>query len=70
MDFSNIVRDSLLEVYPTNSAIMESLAHNLMKASISSDPELIEATLISTSIISKVCLNIVREEATNAKTLV
>jgi hypothetical protein len=70
MDFSNIVRDSLLEVYPNNSAIMESLAHNLMKASISTDSELIEATLVSTSIISKVCLNIVREEKTNAKTLV
>jgi hypothetical protein len=70
MDFSNIVRDSLLEVYPNNSAIMESLAHNLIKASISTDSELIEATLVSTSIISKVCLNIVREEKTNAKTLV
>lgn len=62
MDFSTIVRDSLLEVYPTNSAIMESLATNLMEASTSPDPEFIEAILVSTSIISKICLNIVREE--------
>ena len=65
-----IVRDSLLEVYPTNSAIMESLARNLTKASMCSDFQLIEATLISTSVIVKICLNIVREEESNAKTLV
>jgi hypothetical protein len=60
-----MIKDSLLEVYSTPSNIMSSSAQKLMDASVSSDLEFIESTLISVNMITKVCLNIVREESVN-----
>lgn len=65
MDYSALIRDSLQEVYPNRVAIMEALAGQLMEASASSDHIKVEATLVSISVISKVCAEIVREEITN-----
>ena len=65
MDYTNLIKESLLEVYPTPAAIMESSAQKLMAASVSNDAEFVEATLVAVSVTTKVCLQIVREEKTN-----
>mgnify|MGYP003659655525 CR=1 FL=1 len=65
MDYAEMIKDSLLEVYQTPSNIMSSSAQKLMDASVSSDGEFIESTLIAVNMITKVCLNIVREESIN-----
>ena len=60
-----MIKDSLLEVYSTPSNIMSTSAQKLMDASVSSDLEFIESTLIAVTMITKVCLQIVREESVN-----
>jgi len=65
MDYANMIKDSLIEVYQTPSNIMSSSAQKLMDASVSSDLEFIESTLIAVTMITKVCLQIVREESVN-----
>lgn len=64
-DFSAVIRASLRDVYPNQKAIMESLSDKLIEASTSPDLIKVEATLISVSMISKVCAEMVREEITN-----
>lgn len=65
MDYSAIIRASLLEVYPNQVAIMKSLATKLVNAAYNSNWQEVEATLMSVSVISKVCAEMVREENTN-----
>ena len=65
MDFTNLIKESILEIYPTPAAIMENSAHKLMAASVSNDAEFVEATLVAVSMTTKICLNIVREENKN-----
>ena len=65
MDYAEMIKDSLLEVYSTPSNIMSTSAQKLMDASVSSDDEFIESTLIAVNMITKVCLQIVREESVN-----
>ena len=65
MDYANMIKDSLLEVYSTPSNIMSTSAQKLMDASVSGDLEFIESTLIAVTMITKVCLQIVREESVN-----
>lgn len=65
MDYAEMIKDSLLEVYSTPSNIMSTSAQKLMDASVSSDLEFIESTLIAVTMITKVCLEIVREESVN-----
>ena len=65
MDYANMIKDSLLEVYQTPSNIMSNSAQKLMDASVSGDLEFIESTLIAVTMITKVCLQIVREESVN-----
>ena len=65
MDYAEMIKDSLLEVYSTPSNIMSTSAQKLMDASVSSDLEFIESTLIAVTMITKVCLQIVREESVN-----
>jgi hypothetical protein len=65
MDFNNLIKESILEVYPTPSMIMSSSAQKLMDASVSTDSEFIESSLIAVNMITKVCLQIVREESIN-----
>ena len=65
MDFTDLVKESILEVYPTPSIIMRESANKLMVASASSDSEFIESSLIAVNMITKVCLQIVREESVN-----
>lgn len=65
MDFNNLIKQSILEVYPTPSIIMSESAQKLMDASVSTDSEFIESSLIAVNMITKVCLEIVREELVN-----
>jgi hypothetical protein len=65
MDFTNLVKESILEIYPTPSIIMRESAQKLMTASASSDSEFIESSLIAVNMITKVCLEIIREESVN-----
>ena len=65
MDYAEMIKDSLLEVYSTPSNIMSTSAQKLMDASVSGDLEFIESTLIAVTMITKVCLQIVREESVN-----
>jgi len=65
MDYAEMIKDSLLEVYSTPSNIMSTSAQKLMDASVSSDDEFIESTLIAVNMITKVCLQIVRKESVN-----
>jgi hypothetical protein len=65
MDYAEMIKDSLLEVYQTPSKIMSNSAQKLMDASVSSDSEFIESTLIAVNMTTKVCLQIVREESVN-----
>ena len=65
MNYANMIKDSLLEVYQTPSNIMSTSAQKLMDASVSGDLEFIESTLIAVTMITKVCLQIVREESVN-----
>ena len=65
MDHAEMIKDSLLEVYQTPSNIMSTSAQKLMDASVSGDLEFIESTLIAVTMITKVCLQIVREESVN-----
>jgi len=65
MDYGNLIKESILEVYPTPSIIMRESAQMLMNASVSSDSEFIESSLTAVTMITKVCLQIVREESIN-----
>jgi hypothetical protein len=65
MDYGNLIKESILEVYPTPSIIMRESAQILMNASVSSDSEFIESSLTAVTMITKVCLEIVREESVN-----
>jgi len=65
MDFTNLIKESILEVYPTPSIIMRESAQKLINASVSSDSEFIESSLIAVNMITKICLQIVREESFN-----
>lgn len=65
MDYAEMIKDSLLEVYQTPSKIMSTSAQKLMDASVSSDSEFIQSTLIAVSMTTKICLQIVREESVN-----
>jgi hypothetical protein len=65
MDYGNLIKESILEVYPTPSIIMRESAQMLMNASVSSDSEFIESSLTAVTMITKVCLQIVREESVN-----
>lgn len=65
MDFADLIKESILEVYPTPSIIMRESAQKLMDASVSTDSEFIESSLIAVNMITKVCLEIVREESVN-----
>jgi hypothetical protein len=65
MDYANLIKESILEVYPTPSIIMRESAQMLMNASVSSDSEFIESSLTAVTMITKVCLQIVREESVN-----
>ena len=65
MDYGNLIKESILEVYPTPSIIMRESAQMLMNASVSSDSEFIESSLTAVTMITKVCLEIVREESVN-----
>jgi len=65
MDYDNLIKESILEVYPTPSIIMRESAQMLMNASVSSDSEFIESSLTAVTMITKVCLQIVREESVN-----
>lgn len=65
MTLANLVKESILEVYPTPSIIMRESAQKLMIASVSSDSEFVESSLIAVNMITKVCLEIIREESVN-----
>lgn len=65
MDFTDLIKESILDVYPTPSMIMSSSAQKLMDASVSTDSEFIESSLIAVNMITKICLQIVREESFN-----
>lgn len=65
MNYGNLIKESILEVYPTPSIIMRESAQMLMNASVSSDSEFIESSLTAVTMITKVCLEIVREESVN-----
>jgi hypothetical protein len=65
MDYGNLIKESILEVYPTPSIIMHESAQMLMNASVSSDSKFIESSLTAVTMITKVCLQIVREESVN-----